>query len=428
MADRHPTRSEIEALQWDRLRHLLARVVDSNPFYREKWKSAFSQPLSIEDFSLRFPFTTKAEAVADQAAHPPFGTNLTSPVSAYTRFHQTSGTTGNPLRWLDTPASWAALVDNWVRIYDAAGVAAGDRVYFAFSFGPFIGFWLAFDAAQKIGALCIPGGGLGSAGRLRAILDTGVTILCCTPTYALRLAEVARQEGVDLTRSNLRRIIVAGEPGGSVPAVRERIESAWPGARVFDHHGMTEVGPVSYECPVNPGRLHIIDSAYLAEVINPATLLPAAPGESGELILTTLTRVDSPLIRYRTGDLVRLRSEADPCCCGRSETALEGGILGRADDMLVVRGINIFPAAIDALLSQFPEIAEFQVKVLRRESMTELEILVEPGEGIVGNPADLLRRVESLLHASLHLRIPVSLAPDGSLPRFEMKARRWVFA
>ena len=163
------------------------------------------------------PFTTKSELVADQSAHPPFGTNLTSPLARYTRFHQTSGTTGHPLRWLDTPESWSALVDNWVQIYAAAGVCAGDRVYYAFSFGPFVGFWLAFDAGQRIGALCIPGGGLSSAGRLRAIIENQATVLCCTPTYALRLAEAAREEGINLAESKVRVIIVAGEPGGSVP-------------------------------------------------------------------------------------------------------------------------------------------------------------------------------------------------------------------
>ena len=194
---------------------------------------------------------------------PPFGTNLTYPLTCYTRFHQTSGTTGQPLRWLDTPASWEAMVENWMDVFRAATIGAADRVYFAFSFGPFIGFWMAFESAERLGCLCLPGGGLSSVARIRAILENAATALCCTPTYAIRLGEVAAEEGIDLAESNVRRIIVAGEPGGSIPATRRHIEQLWPGARVFDHHGMTEVGPVTYECPVVPGVLHVIERGHI---------------------------------------------------------------------------------------------------------------------------------------------------------------------
>ncbi len=429
MAEPALTRRQIESIQLEKLRGLIAPVAASNGFYRQKWKSfpAGFLPASLEEFGRRFPITIKSELVADQLANPPFGTNLTRPVSHYTRFHQTSGTTGTPLRWVDTPESWSSMVESWVRIFAAAAVAGGDRVYFAFSFGPFIGFWLAFDAAQKIGALCLPGGGLGSAGRLKAILENQATVLCCTPTYALRLAEVAREENIDLGGARVRTIIVAGEPGGSIPAIRARIEAAWPGARVFDHHGMTEVGPVTYECPKTPGLLHVIESAYLAEILDSKTMLPTSAGEAGELVLTTLGRVDSPLIRYRTGDLVRSRAADSLCACGRAETALEGGILGRADDMIIVRGINIFPGALDEVIGRFPGIVEFQVRVARRQVMTELEVLIE-AEGDTGRSvADLVQSLESSLHAAFNLRIPVRVAPTGTLPRFEMKARRWVF-
>ena len=430
MAERPHHRREIEARQLELIRALLQRVALSNPFYQQKFKNipTGSLPTSLAEFSERYPLTVKGELVADQAAQPPFGRNLTRPLPCYTRFHQTSGTTGQPLRWLDTPASWSALVDNWVQIYAAAGVTARDRIYFAFSFGPFIGFWLAFDAAQRLGALGIPGGGLSSAGRLRAILDNQITVLCCTPTYALRLAEVAREEQLDLGAAAVRVIIVAGEPGGSVPAVRSRLESTWPGARVFDHHGMTEVGPVTYECPSTPGMLHVIESAYFSEVIDPQSNLPLPPGETGELVLTTLTRVDSPLIRYRTGDLVKIKPSVGPCACGRVEIAFDGGILGRVDEMLVVRGINIFPGAIDEVLGQFAEIAEFQVRVSREQSLAQLEVLAELREPYENTAAEVLRRVETRLQTSFNLRVPVRLAPPGSLPRFEMKARRWVFS
>jgi phenylacetate-CoA ligase len=247
--DNNASRSALASAQLDQLRALLAAVLPANRFYQEKFASAgLNASISgLEDFSARFPFTSKHELAEDQRAHPPYGTNLTFRLEQYTRCHQTSGTSGTPLRWLDTPSSWSWMVGNWKEVYRAAGVNRSDRVFFAFSFGPFIGFWLAFDAAEEIGCLCLPGGGLNSAARLRAIIDLGATRVCCTPTYALRLAEVAAEEKIDLASARVKTLIVAGEPGGSIPATRARLEAVWPGARVFDHHGMTEVGPVTYE-------------------------------------------------------------------------------------------------------------------------------------------------------------------------------------
>ena len=223
----HPDRMAMMANQLDQLRSLLAELIPANVFYTRKLQShgATFDVASLEDYSARFPFTTKPELVEDQRRNPPFGTNLTYPLNRYTRFHQTSGTSGTPLRWLDTPESWDGMVEDWMNVFRAAGVAAGDRVYFAFSFGPFIGFWMAYESAARLGCLCLPGGGMSSAARLRAIMENGATVLCCTPTYAIRLGEVAAEEKLDLGAARVRRIIVAGEPGGSVLATRARIES-----------------------------------------------------------------------------------------------------------------------------------------------------------------------------------------------------------
>jgi phenylacetate-CoA ligase len=266
MANKFPTREAIESLQLERLRGLVSQIVPANKFYARKLANTDLRIASLSDFSSRYPLTTKEELVADQSANPPFGTNHTYPLDRYSRFVQTSGTTREPLRWLDTAEDWRWMVSSWKTIYEAAGVTKTDRIYFAFSFGPFIGFWLAYDAAQMIGCLSIPGGGLSSAARLRAINDNRATVLCCTPSYAIRLGEVALEEKV--SADSIRLIIVAGEPGGSVPATRRRIEQLWPKARVFDHHGMTETGPVTFECPARPGILHIISSAYFAEILS----------------------------------------------------------------------------------------------------------------------------------------------------------------
>jgi phenylacetate-CoA ligase len=364
------------------------------------------------------------ELVRDRLANPPYGTNLTFPLEAYVRCHQTSGTTTVPIRWLDTAESWNHIVDNWVQILDAAGVTRLDRFFFAFSFGPFLGFWSALDAVQRLGCFCFPGGSMSSMGRLQAILDNGITALCCTPTYAQHLGEVAREKKLDMTRSRLRLLIVAGEGGGSIPATRARIEQLWPGALVFDHHGMTEVGPVTYQCPARPGSLHVLESAYLPEVIHPQSGDPVPAGETGELVLTTLDRIGSPLLRYRTGDLVKPRRRS-VCACGRHELALDGGILGRSDDMVVVRGVNVYPSVVEEIVRAYPEVAEYRVQLDCRNAMTELTLEVEAGANNSGLTS-LPRRLEQSFHTTLNLRVPVVLVPAGSLPRFEMKAQRWV--
>lgn len=434
MAGSSNSRPAIVSTQLAQVRALLSALIPANRFYQRKLAATGLETgvSSLEDFSRRCPFTFKQELVDDQKAHPPYGSNLTFPIERYPRLHQTSGTSGAPLRWLDTPESWAWMAGNWKEVYRAAGVTGSDRIFFAFSFGPFIGFWLAFDAATQLGCLCLPGGGLSSAARLRVMLDNAATVLCCTPTYALRLAEVAAAEKIDLRSARIKTLIVAGEPGGSIPATRARLEQLWPGARVFDHHGMTEVGPASYECPARPGVLHLIETAYLVEVIDPSDGKPVPAGATGELVLTTLGRVGSPLLRYRTGDLVRVASipqlstlSSQPCPCGRHEMALDGGILGRTDDMVVVRGVNVFPSAVEEIIRGFQEIGEYQVSINRAQSLTELAIQIEPAHDKV-DLKDLTARLEKSFLNAFSLRVPILTVPPGTLPRFELKAKRWI--
>jgi phenylacetate-CoA ligase len=420
-----PKRLAIGTSQFDQLRILLQTVYGSNPFYTAKMDAAHAgyRPRHLGEFTDHFPFTTKAEIVADQIAHPPYGTNLTFPLNRYTRLCQTSGTSGTPVRWLDTPESWDWMLGNWQQIFAAAEIGRGDRALFAFSFGPFLGFWTAFEAAARAGVLCITGGAMSSSARLRAIFEHRVNVLFCTPTYAMRLAEIAASEGVFLNDSPVKRIIVAGEPGGSIPATRARLESLWPGARIFDHHGMTEVGPVSYECPVHPGVLHIIETSYLAEVIDPVTGREVEHGGTGELVLTTLGRIGSPMLRYRTGDLVKPLSNGS-CDCGRNDLALEGGILGRTDDMVIVRGVNIYPSAIEQIVSACASVTEFRVRVLAKGALAEIEVDVETvGDA---NTNTVVQQLESEFDRAFRLRVPVQVVPSGTLPRAETKAKRFV--
>jgi phenylacetate-CoA ligase len=404
------------AHQLDRLRALVAGVLGANPFWTAKWRAAglgSARDLRGWDDVRRLPLTTKSELVADQAAHPMFGTNLTYPLERYVRVHQTSGTSGAPLRWLDTAESWEWWLRCWGFVLAAAGVRPGDRAFFPFSFGLFVGFWAGFEGARAFGALAIPGGGQDSVARLASMGSLGATVLVCTPSYALHLLQVARERGVDAAKLAVRTTVHAGEPGAGIASVRARIEAGW-GARAYDHAGMTEMGAYGYECEVQAGP-HVNESEFIAEVLDPVT---GEPADEGELVLTNLGRLGSPLIRYRTGDRVRLT--ATPCACGRTFARLAGGILGRLDDMLIVRGVNVFPSAIEAIVRRFP-VEEFQIEVFRDGELDEVRVLLEVEGG-----AGAVPRVQAALRAGLGIRLEVDAVEAGTLPRFELKARRVV--
>jgi phenylacetate-CoA ligase len=419
-------RATLGLVQGQRLEQLLVHLHGRSPFYRRKLDTAgvALDSLRLPDGLARLPLTTKAELLADQQANPPWGTALTEPIEAYTRFSHTSSTTGRRLHWIDTNDSWQWMLDCWKSVYRGAGVSAADRIFFPFSFGPFLGFWTAFDAGSQLGALCVPGGGMSSHVRLATIEAVGATVLCCTPTYALRLAEVAAEErgAGPLSQSPVRVIIVAGEPGGSIRATRERIERSW-GARVIDHYGLTEVGPIAFECWESPGALHLNEGEYICEVLDPSTKDPVEDGQSGELVVTNLGRGASPVLRYRTGDIVVRRSE--PCVCGRTWARLDGGVRARTDDMVNIRGVNVFPAAIESVVRRFAEVGEFRSTVSTVGTMRSLSIDIEldpstrNGQAIAG-------KLSAQLREALGLTVPVHIVEPGTLPQFEMKARRFV--
>jgi phenylacetate-CoA ligase len=419
-------REALAALQGRRLGEVLAIVRGTGSLYARKLERAGVDldRLALPSDIFKLPLTTKSELVADQREHPPWGTVLTEPLSRYTRYNQTSSTTGEPLRWLDTNESWQWMLECWKAVYRAARVDRSDRILFAFSFGPFLGFWTAFEAGCQIGALCIPAGGMSSETRLGLIDALAPTVVCCTPTYALRLAEVAaeKKRAVDLSTSSVRVLIVAGEPGAGIPSTRQRIERAW-GARVIDHHGLTEVGPVSFECWESPGSLHLNECEYLCEVLDPGSDSPVPDGQRGELVVTNLGRTASPVIRYRTGDLVVRRTGV--CRCGRTLATLDGGILARTDDMIVVRGVNIYPSAVEDVMRRLPQVVEYRATVTAPSPLRELSIEIELAPASP-DTTSISMAVQSAFRQWLGLAVAVRSVPSGSLPRFEMKARRFV--
>lgn len=406
--------------RWQNFADMLKQVADSNAFQQTHFPSLRDHYkwAGFDDFIQACPFTTKDDLAQDREVNPPLGTNLTFPLSAYTKCNQTSGTRGSPMTWMDTMEDWRWMLGNWDRVLEAAGVQPGSRCYFAFSFGPFLGFWTAYDAAAQRGCVCIPGGGQSTQSRLHAILEQQVDYLFCTPTYAKRLTSAAKEHGVDLSVHNLKAIIVAGETGGSVLSFREQITGAWgKGVVLHDHYGMTEAGPVAYETPGNLGGLRIILDSYFPEIIDPETQEEVPEGGQGELVLTTVGRAGCPVFRYRTGDLVKARKGVDEM--GLPTFDLIGGILGRVDEMVVVRGVNIYPSAIEAVMAKFSEILEYQVVFTMHASMLEVQIKVEAKK-------DISSALERALQETFSLRIPVIMLSEGSLPRYEMKAKRWI--
>ncbi len=403
-------RAAIQASQLKRLNQLLDSILPENQFYAEKLGSQ----LKLDDLSAlsNLPFTTKAE-LAPTDSDSDFARNLTYDVDRYVRFHRTSGTSGRPMGVLDTASDWQWWIDTWQYVLDAASITANDRVFMAFSFGPFIGFWSAHEAVTSRAALAIPGGGLSSEARLDLILRSNATALFCTPTYALRLAEVAAQNGVNIADSAVTRIVVAGEPGGSIPSVRGRIENAW-NAIVIDHAGASEVGPWGYPNADRTG-LHICEAEFIAEFVDPETGQAANGANPSELVLTTLGRTGCPVIRYRTGDLVQPVYPDS----GNRFVMLQGGVLGRSDDMLVIRGVNVFPSGIEGILRELPSVIEFRLIAQRDGEMDSLLIEVE-------DQNDDSDAIAGLLESRLGLRIDVACVELNSLPRFEAKGRRFV--
>ena len=399
-----PLRSvdDIRQHQLGALQAGLSTVRKTNAFYRDRLHDV----TSWNDFE-RLPFTTKADLMLDQRDHPPYGTNLTFPLEQYVRLHQTSGTSGSqPLRWLDTAESWAWWERIWADlIYAPAGVTPDDRIFFAFSFGPFIGFWSAFGGSQRLGAMAIPGGAMTTVQRVQVMRDLQATVLCCTPTYALRLAEVAATEGIEL---RLRRTIHAGEPGASIPSTRAAIESAL-GGQAFDHTGMTELGPTGVSCSQRDG-VHLFESEFIFEIID------------GELVATNLGRWGSPLIRYRTGDQVEV--VRTPCSCGSPFMKIVGGIRGRVDDMVTIRGVNVYPSQVEDIVRRHPTVAEFVIECRTDRHMDEATVVVELADGAADD--EVCRSITEQLRTTLGVRIECRAVPTGTLPRPELKAKRLI--
>ena len=427
---RHETmpREDLEALQVRKLRNLVTWAQARVPWQAKRLKSAGVTPDSITSLQdlRRIPMMTRDEWMQAQLEQPPYGPLLAAPEEAAIRYHLTSGTTGRiPLQVLDSMKDWEWIAEMWCYGFWGFGVRPRDIVFFAFSYGTFVGFWGAHYASEKIGCLVLPGGNMTTEARVKQILTMKATVVCSTPTYALRMAQEASSLGIDLAGSSVKRLILSGEPAGSIPATKRLIESEW-GAKAADTAGMTEVGTIMvFECEKQPGGTHIIEDHFIEEVVDPETGEPVPYGEQGERLITSFGRGFIPVLRYRTRDLV-VRVPASNCSCGRTFDIYEGGIRGRVDDMKLVRGTNVYPRAVEAIVREHKEIDEFRIHLYTADGrQDEIEVLVEIGEAGAQHSARIqheLRKALSQAHEGL--RIEVKQVEKNTLPRFELKARR----
>jgi phenylacetate-CoA ligase len=395
-----------------RLNRLLDEVRIGNEFQAKRLPDGSLD--SLDDLA-QLPFTTKDELLADQAENPPFGTNLTYELDRYSLLFQTSGSTGSPLKLLDTAEDWDWWRRCFTSVWRAAGLGPSDRIALAYSFGPYVQFWGSYEATKAINALTLPLGGMGSLQRLETVGAYAATAVACTPSYALHLARRAiESDRADALRT-VERIICTGEPGASLPSVRDEIESRW-GARCLDHAGLSEVGAFAYPCPAG-GGIHLNEDQFLFEVIDPHSGDAVAEGELGELVVTALGRRGFPALRYRTGDAVRIATEQ--CPDEHHHPWVPAGIIGRTDDMVVIRGMNVYPSAIEEILREVGGVGEFRIVFYTDTSaMDEVKVEAE-----LDRAADA-REIQERMRTRLGLRVRIVPVKPGVLPVRDRKVRR----
>ena len=426
-------REELQALQLYKLRRMCDWAYATSAFHRRKFDEAGFKPEQLQslDDLRRVPFMTREEWMDNLMEHPLFGDIVaTDPVNAI-RYHLTSGTSGRtPIRVLDGTKDWDWIAERWCYGLWGFGIRPEDIVYFAFGYGSFIGFWGAHYACEKMGALVIPGGAQTTENRIKQIIELGATTVCSTPTYALTMWQRAREMGIDPAKeSKVNKVICSGEPAGSIPAVKRQLEEAW-GAKCGDTAGMTELGTIMiFECTHQPGGTHIIEDHFIEEVLRPDSNEPVGYGELGERVVTSFGRGFIPVIRYRTKDMV-MKVPASTCSCGRTWDIYDGGIRGRWDDMKLIRGTNVYPRAVEAIIREYEAIDEFQIYIWRKDDLTdEITINLEIKPGFEREWHELRHKLARDLSAAHEgLRFNIERKEHGYLPRFELKAKRLVDA
>lgn len=419
-------RARLDALHLERLQKLVAYAYEHSAFYRRKFDAVGLRPADIrtlDDFKRRVPVTDKSEFIGLQQQRPPYGDTLALPPEQIAHHCETSGTTGIPLAIPYSMYDTVRYGESWVYGYWALGIRPSDSFYFAFGWGNFAGFWSAYWGARRLGCRVISGGGLDTKGHIQAIERMKPTVLVSTPTFALRIAAVAREMGVDLSQSSIRYTYHAGEPGPTaLPGMREQIESAW-GARAGELLGIAEIDAMAPGCPLGDG-VHVNEMNCFTWSMDPNTGEEAAHGEIGENIVTSYANTAQPLLNYRTHDLVRRRNNT--CGCGRTWAKFDGAVLGRTDFMVTVRGTNVYQTAVENILNRIAGISMHYELVLTHEDGNDaMTVRFEPQPDVPQAQWDALAgEASNRIHEALHVRLRCAPVQPGTLPRFELKTKR----
>ena len=421
-------REKREALQLERFRERMAYVYDNSPMYKRKYDQAGIKPFDIKTLSdiSRVPFTVKEELRESQKRKPPWGDFMCVPPEDGVRVFQTTGTTGIPVRVMLNKKDWTVhFYEQFMHFMNAYGIKTSDILYVPFGYGLYIAWWGFQAALEQAGVMIVPGGAQSSNDRVRNIFDWAATVVCGTPTYLLHLGEVAKKMGVSLADSQVSVVVAAGEPGANVKSTKQAIETLW-GAKCYDDIGSSEISNFGFECIFQKGT-HVNENMFYAECLDPDTLEPVNDGEVGELVLSNLCTETMPLIRYRIKDLVKFNRE--PCECGRTFLRLDGGILGRSDDMFQFGGVNVFPSAIENVIRKVNCFSnEYQIIIPRMGSGNRLKIRVEPESSQVSSKdmQQALNRFIEEFKYRITFTPDVEVAEIGELPRFELKAKRLI--
>jgi phenylacetate-CoA ligase len=422
-------REKIQSLQLRKFKAILDWAYNNSPFYHRLYKNAGLEPGDIKTFEdiQKVPKIEKDMMREVQQHEPfPYGDMLSVPLERVTTFRQTSGTTGTPVYQACTWQDWEWWSESWCYILYAQGYRDTDRVFIPFGYNIFVAFWAGHYGAEKIGCEVVPGGVLDTQARILKIQELRCTALMATPTYVLGMADTARNKlNIDSARDlAIEKITVAGEPGGTIPTTKRRMEEAW-GAKVYDHIGITEVGSWSYECTQQPGGQHVNEALFLVEIEDMETgEIISEPGREGKMIITALDRLGKPAIRFDSKDVIRWANHS--CDCGRTFRLIDGGVIGRADDITKVKGVLLAPTAIEEVVRSLPELAdEYEVVVGKKGDVDTILLKIEFLPGKETHQEAILSRLKDQLRMKTSLGYQIQVFPFGSLPRYEVKAKRF---
>ena len=422
-------RQKLQQFQLKKFQNILNWTYENSPFYRSLYKDAGLEPGDIKtiDDIRKVPKTEKSMLREAQGREPyPYGSILSVPIEQVTEYRQTSGTTGQPVYHPETWQDWEWSAESWAYALYAHGYRDYDRVFLPFGYSINIAFWAGHYAAEKIGCEVVPGGVLDTEARILKMKELKATAFMATPTYVLGMADVARKKlGLDPAKDlNIKRITVAGEAGGSLPATKKRMEEAW-GAKVYDQVGATEIGHWGYECQAQAG-LHVLEAFHLVEIEDIETgATITEPGKRGSMVITTFDRFAHPCIRFDSKDVIEW-SPVERCECGRTFRLLKGGVVGRADDITKVKGVLLAPTAIEEVVRDIPELGdEYEVIVTKRGDIDDIALKVEINPDFKRNASAIEQKLVQQLRLKTGLRYSLEFHDYGTLPRYDVKAKRF---